>query len=101
MAHFAPPDPPRSSRPSSSNPPIKSRKRLPTVVDIATSSSVSQLKAAVLMADGRAADSLDSVVLWRVEMSEEEMIVIGERGGLKGGRMPWPYASLCRLLEIS
>jgi len=33
---------------------------------------------------------LDHVVLWRVEMSEEEMVVIGERGGLKNGRMPWP-----------
>ena len=50
------------------------------------------LKAAILRADGRTVmeEHLERVVLWRVEMSEEEMIVIGERGGLKNGRMPWP-----------
>ncbi|CAD6570056.1 MAG: hypothetical protein TREMPRED_005574 [Tremellales sp. Tagirdzhanova-0007] len=91
VAHFAPPDPPRTCRPSSSSRPIKAPKTLPVVVDISPSSTVNQLKAAVLLADGRPSESLDSVALWRVDMSEDEMIVIGERGGLKGGRMPWPY----------
>ncbi len=70
--------------------PIKAPITHPAVVDITPSSTINELKAAVLEADGRPVDCLDSVVLWQVEMSEEEMIGIGERGGLKGGRMPWP-----------
>jgi hypothetical protein len=66
--------------------------RAPTVVSISPERSVRDLKATILRADGRTVmeEHLERVVLWRVEMSEEEMIVIGERGGLKNGRMPWP-----------
>lgn len=53
--------------------------------------TIGELKAAILEADGRPVDKLDKVVLWKVEMSEQEMVVIEERGGLKGGQMPWPY----------
>ena len=91
LALFAPPDPPRSARPSSSGAQVKVPRRLPVVVDIASTRTVKQLKAAVLEADGRPAECLDSVVVWRVEMSEEEMLIIAERGGLKGGKMPFPY----------
>lgn len=95
ITHFAPPDPARSARPSSSAPVAKTKRALPVVVDISPSSTVNQLKAAVLEKGERSAECLESVVLWRVEMSEEEMIVIGERGGLKGGRMPRPSVALC------
>lgn len=66
--------------------------RAPAVVCVSPSQTVRELKAAVLRADGRSVrdDLLDHVILWRVDMSQEEMIVIGERGGLKNGRMPWP-----------
>lgn len=65
------------------------------MVDILPELSVDGLKAAVLRADpswthNAAEVELSKVVLWRVEMSEEEMIVIEERGGLKCGQMPWP-----------
>jgi len=63
----------------------------PTVVDIAPGSSVASLKSAILKADSRPIEDSDNLVLWRVEMTEDEMIVIEERGGLKNGQMPWPY----------
>jgi hypothetical protein len=36
-----------------------------------------------------------------VEMTEDEMIVIEERGGLKNGQMPWPYVYLLHRLASS
>jgi len=63
----------------------------PTVVDIAPNSSVASLKSAILKADSRPVEDSENLVLWRVEMTEDEMIVIEERGGLKNGQMPWPY----------
>jgi hypothetical protein len=62
----------------------------PTVVDIAPGASVGSLKSAILSADARSIEESEQLVLWRVEMSEDEMIVIEERGGLKNGQMPWP-----------
>jgi hypothetical protein len=59
-------------------------------VDIDPSVSVDTLKSKALQADSRATGSLERIKLWRVEMSEEEMVVIEERGGLRGGQMPWP-----------
>jgi hypothetical protein len=59
-------------------------------VDIDPSVSVDALKSKALQADGRVMGSLERIKLWRVEMSEEEMVVIEERGGLRGGQMPWP-----------
>lgn len=85
LAHFAPSEGLRSRQQTQ-----QQQRYPPTVVDILPSASVNELKAAVLRADGRLAEQLDKVVLWRVEMSEEELVVIEERGGLKGGRMPWP-----------
>jgi len=63
----------------------------PTVVDVLPGTSVGALKSAILAADSRSVEESDSLVLWRVEMTEDEMIVIEERGGLKNGQMPWPY----------
>ena len=63
---------------------------LPTVVDVLPGTSVGALKSAILAADSRSVEESDSLVLWRVEMSADEMIVIEERGGLKNGQMPWP-----------
>jgi hypothetical protein len=60
------------------------------VVDIDPSVSVDTLKSKALEADGRSVASLEKIKLWRVEMSEEEMVVIEEREGLRGGQMPWP-----------
>jgi hypothetical protein len=65
----------------------------PTVVDIAPGSSVAALKSAILRADLRPVEESEHLVLWRVEMMEDEMIVIEERGGLKNGQMPWPYVA--------
>jgi hypothetical protein len=62
----------------------------PTVIDVASSISVAELKSAILTADSRSTVDSEQLILWRVEMSEEEMIVIEERGGLKNGKMPWP-----------
>lgn len=64
-------------------------------MDVLPETSISQLKRAVLSAEpgwkeNAAEVDLSRVILWRVEMSEEEMIVIEERGGLKCGQMPWP-----------
>lgn len=87
LAHFAPASPSLHSTPNRNRIP----RRLPTPVDILPSSTIAELKAALLIADGRSVEKLDKIVLWRVEMSEEEMIVIEERGGLKSGQMPWPY----------
>lgn len=60
------------------------------VIDIAPTATIAQLKSAILKADLRSTDDSERMVLWRVEMSEEEMVVIEERGGLKNGQMPWP-----------
>jgi len=62
----------------------------PTIVDVLPGTSVGALKSAILAADSRSVEQSDSLVLWRVEMSEDEMIVIEERGGLRNGQMPWP-----------
>lgn len=60
------------------------------VIDLSPSATVAELKAAILKADYRSTEESERLVLWRVEMSEEEMVVIEERGGLKNGQMPWP-----------
>jgi hypothetical protein len=73
----------------------------PTVVDILPGTSVGDLKSAILAADSRSIEESDSLVLWRVEMTEDEMIVIEERGGLKNGQMPWPYVYLLHRLASS
>ena len=87
VSHFAP-------CPTEQLPPFGSPKsvRSPAVVCISPTQTVRELKAAILRADQRVVEEelLDRVIIWRVEMSEEEMVVIGERGGLKNGRMPWP-----------
>lgn len=62
----------------------------PIVVDVLPGTSVGSMKSAILAADLRSVEESDSLVLWRVEMTEDEMIVIEERGGLKNGQMPWP-----------
>lgn len=93
LAHFAPADGSRKSS-TASSPALgspRAARRAPRVVTIAPTSSVDELKSAVLEADGRKPAKLEKVVLWKVEMSENEMIVIEERGGLKCGQMPWPY----------
>ena len=91
VSHFAP-CPVEQQYPRQFGAPAKTVQRLPAVVCVSPTQTVRELKAAILRADGRQVkeELLDHVVLWRVEMSEEEMIVIGERGGLKNGRMPWP-----------
>ncbi|KAK4684098.1 hypothetical protein P7C73_g6106, partial [Tremellales sp. Uapishka_1] len=73
--------------------PSRPRKRAPMPIDISPDATLDQLKAALLKADRRTIDqsALDQVVLWQVEMSGEEMVVIEERGGLRKGQMPWPY----------
>lgn len=94
LMHFAPSE----SRRSSSAPSQCKTQRAPLPLSISQDATVAQLKCAILQADGRQpydeSGSLKSeaakVVLWKVEMSKEEMVVIGERGGLKRGRMPWP-----------
>ena len=70
----------------------KPRIAAPTVVSAYPSQSVRELKRAILQADDRVVVEalVDSVVVWAVQMSREEMVIIGERGGLKNGRMPWP-----------
>lgn len=60
------------------------------VLDLAPTTTVAELKRAILKADLRSTEESERLVIWRVEMSEEEMIVIEERGGLKNGQMPWP-----------
>jgi hypothetical protein len=89
VTHFAPNEPYSSSSRLGMAPKTSPA---PTVVTIDRKQSISALKRAILRADDREVkeDLVERVVLWRVEMSEEEMIVIGERGGLKNGRMPWP-----------
>ena len=95
MTHFAPADGSRSRKASAATSPALGvagpSRRSPRVVTVAPSASVDELKAVVLEADGRRVARLEKVVLWKVEMSESEMIVIEERGGLKSGQMPWPY----------
>lgn len=99
LAHYAPVDASsasRSSRPSTASSPTSSAKpsrRPPAVIDVSPHATVDDLKRLALAADGRdvASARLDKVVLWKVDMSESEMVVIEERGGLKGGQMPWPY----------
>jgi hypothetical protein len=91
QSHGSSPSVSSSSRYVSGSPPSRPNRRAPTPVDILPSSTIGQLKEALLRADGRAVDKLDKVILWRVEMSEEEMVVIEQRGGLKSGQMPWPY----------
>lgn len=97
LAHFAPVDSQslsRSSRPSTASSPstaTKPARRAPAVLDISPSASVDDLKRQILAIEGRTVSRLEKVVLWKVDMSENEMIVIEERGGLKSGQMPWPY----------
>lgn len=62
----------------------------PPVVDILPTASIAELKKAILRVDHREDEESEKMVLWRVEMSPEEMVVIEERGGLKNGQMPWP-----------
>lgn len=88
QAHFAVED--ASAKSASSSPTIKGPRRHPAVIDVSPQSTIKDLKTAVLEADGRLAGFHEHLVLWQVEMSEEEIVVIEERGGLRGGRMPWP-----------
>lgn len=60
------------------------------VLDLAPSTTVGELKSAILRADLRSTEESERLIIWRVEMSEDEMVVIEERGGLKNGQMPWP-----------
>lgn len=79
-----------SPKVGSSCPTTKVPRRHPAVIDVSSQSTVKDLKIAVLEADGRLAGFHEHIVVWQVEMSEEEIVVIEERGGLLGGRMPWP-----------
>jgi hypothetical protein len=65
-------------------------RRPPVPVDVFPDTTLDELKAALLLADGRKVAKLDQITLWQVEMTEDEMVVIEERGGLKKGQMPWP-----------
>lgn len=98
FVHFAPKDPvvTRGSRPTTSDRErernaITAAVRPPAVVEILPSTSIIELKMAALEADGRPSGFFDKVTAWRVDMSHHEIVVIQERGGLKAGRMPWPY----------
>ncbi len=62
----------------------------PTVVDVLPSRQCQRSESRGAACRRPQAEQLDKFVLWRVEMSEEELIVIEERGGLRVGRMPWP-----------
>ena len=93
IAHFAPVD---GRKPSAACSPalgaVAGRSgRPPLVVTVAPTCSVEELKVAILTADGRRVARLERMIMWKVEMSENEMVVIQERGGLKNGQMPWPY----------
>ncbi|EIW69928.1 hypothetical protein TREMEDRAFT_61700 [Tremella mesenterica DSM 1558] len=90
LAHFASSDSPRQR---TSTPTPKPTRRPPTCLTVSSKSTINELKRCVLLADGRPAlpELAEQIILWRVDMSEEEMIVIEDRGGLKDGQMPWPY----------
>lgn len=60
------------------------------MLDLAPTTTVAELKSAILKADLRSTEDSERLIIWRVEMSEDEMVVIEERGGLKNGQMPWP-----------
>ncbi|KAL7422828.1 hypothetical protein Q5752_002124 [Cryptotrichosporon argae] len=115
VAHVALPALERTRANPNPAPVPRTHRAAPLVVDVDAASTVDDLKRALLRADGRAAGPataaataaatatatatapvagaarLDRVVLWRVEMSADEMLVIEDRGGLRRGKMPWPY----------
>ncbi|WWC92279.1 uncharacterized protein L201_007233 [Kwoniella dendrophila CBS 6074] len=63
----------------------------PIVIDINPHTTVDELKSDLLRAAGKDTDLWKHVVLWHIEMTENEMNVINELGRLKNGKMPWPY----------
>lgn len=74
-------------------PPITRQQSDVTLVDISPDATVAELKLALLMASGRPAPAghLDSLVLWRVDLTEPELDAIEGTGGLARGRRPSPY----------
>ncbi|GMK54720.1 hypothetical protein CspeluHIS016_0113060 [Cutaneotrichosporon spelunceum] len=61
-----------------------------TLVDIAPTATIAELKAALLLAAGRPtpAGCLDSLLLWRVDMSAYELAYLDAQGALDDGQRP-------------
>lgn len=63
-----------------------------TLVDIAPTATVAELKVALLLAAGRPAPAglLDALTLWRVDMSAYDLAYLDAQGNLDGGHQPSP-----------
>jgi hypothetical protein len=67
--------------------------RPPVALEVTRGEKIKDILDRLMQADGRPSgvDKLeDKVVLWRVDMSWEEMLNCERFGGLRTGDMPWP-----------
>lgn len=63
----------------------------PLALEILRDATVSELKEAILKADGRPVGLLEKVKLWKVDMTWKEIIQCETMGDGQNGSMPWPY----------
>ncbi len=95
LAHFSNGPGRRAYQPSSSQSPdpasaADTNARPPLVFEFARHSTVDELKSFLLQVEGKDSSRVDSVAIWRVDLSWEEMLRCEAFGGLKDGSMPWP-----------
>ncbi|KAJ9126961.1 hypothetical protein QFC24_001192 [Naganishia onofrii] len=64
----------------------------PLALEISRDATVSELKEAILKADGRPVGLLEKVKLWKVDMTWKEIIQCETMGDGQNGSMPWPYS---------
>ncbi|KAJ9096111.1 hypothetical protein QFC19_007337 [Naganishia cerealis] len=64
----------------------------PLALEISRDATVSELKEAILKADGRPVGLLEKIKVWKVDMSWKEIVECETMGDGQNGAMPWPYS---------
>jgi hypothetical protein len=62
----------------------------PLAIEVSCEATVSDLKEAVLKADGRPVGLLEKIKLWKVDLTWKEIMECDAAGDGKEGSMPWP-----------
>ncbi|KAJ9098707.1 hypothetical protein QFC21_004355 [Naganishia friedmannii] len=64
----------------------------PLALEMSRDATVSELKEAILKADGRPVGLLEKIKLWKVDMTWKEIVECELSGDGQNGSMPWPYS---------
>ena len=62
----------------------------PLAIEVSRDATVTELKEAIMTADGRPVGLLDKIKLWKVSLTWKEIMECEALGGLDQSSMPWP-----------